>query len=114
METNEYASFMLQTEIRPHVLHLSVLSCPVLLCFDMYLPILSFVILSYLQHKIRAGAPDLDKPPQWDPTIVASAYKKQRLYLFTRREPADAEDATVSAAAPGCIRMFHTNPHVPV
>lgn len=38
----------------------------------------------------------MDKLPQRDPTLIASAYKKQRLYLFTRREPADAEDATVS------------------
>jgi hypothetical protein len=49
-----------------------------------------------LQHKIRVGAPELDKLPQRDPTLIATAYKKQRLYLFTRREPADAEDATVS------------------
>lgn len=48
-----------------------------------------------LQHKIRVGAPELDKLPQRDPTLIATAYKKQRLYLFTRREPADAEDATV-------------------
>jgi peptidylprolyl isomerase domain and WD repeat-containing protein 1 len=38
--------------------------------------------------------PDM-KLPERDPTLVAVAYKKQRLYLFTRREPADAEDATV-------------------
>lgn len=52
----------------------------------------------YLQHKIRAGAPDM-KLPERDPTIIATAYKKQRLYLFTRREPADAEDAAVSYAS---------------
>jgi hypothetical protein len=39
--------------------------------------------------------PDM-KLPERDPTLVALAYKKQRLYLFTRREPADAEDASVS------------------
>eukprot|EP00878_Enallax_costatus_P002186 GHUV01002357.1.p1 GENE.GHUV01002357.1~~GHUV01002357.1.p1 ORF type:complete len:625 (+),score=138.92 GHUV01002357.1:201-2075(+) len=44
------------------------------------------------KHKIRPGAPDI-KLPERDPTIIATAYKKQRLYLFTRREPADAEDA---------------------
>jgi hypothetical protein len=49
-----------------------------------------------VQHKIRVGAPELEKLPQRDPTLIATAYKKQRLYLFTRREPADAEDATVS------------------
>jgi hypothetical protein len=43
--------------------------------------------------------PDM-KLPERDPTLVALAYKKQRLFLFTRREPADAEDASVSAA--GC------------
>jgi hypothetical protein len=53
-------------------------------------------LLSVLQHKIRVGAPELDKLPGRDPTLIATAYKKQRLYLFTRREPADAEDATVS------------------
>eukprot|EP00879_Flechtneria_rotunda_P012987 GHRR01013561.1.p1 GENE.GHRR01013561.1~~GHRR01013561.1.p1 ORF type:complete len:310 (+),score=84.43 GHRR01013561.1:4033-4962(+) len=44
------------------------------------------------KHKIRAGMQEL-KLPARDPTLVACAYKKQRLYLFTRREPADAEDA---------------------
>jgi hypothetical protein len=39
--------------------------------------------------------PDM-KLPERDPTLVALAYKKQRLFLFTRREPADAEDASVS------------------
>jgi len=34
--------------------------------------------------------------PERDPTLVTAAYKKQRLFLFTRREPADAEDAAVS------------------
>lgn len=48
-----------------------------------------------LQHKIRPGVPEL-KLPERDPTLVAAAYKKQRLFLFTRREPADAEDAAVS------------------
>eukprot|EP00879_Flechtneria_rotunda_P011496 GHRR01012009.1.p2 GENE.GHRR01012009.1~~GHRR01012009.1.p2 ORF type:complete len:245 (+),score=72.74 GHRR01012009.1:4647-5381(+) len=47
---------------------------------------------SAVQHKIRAGMQEL-KLPARDPTLVACAYKKQRLYLFTRREPADAEDA---------------------
>lgn len=35
------------------------------------------------------------KLPEPDPTLVATAYRKQRLYLFSRREPADAEDAAV-------------------
>lgn len=48
-----------------------------------------------MQHKIRPGMPDM-KLPERDPTLVALAYKRQRLYLFSRREPADAEDASVS------------------
>lgn len=31
-----------------------------------------------------------------DPTLVACAYRKQRFYLFTQREPCDEEDATTS------------------
>ncbi len=34
--------------------------------------------------------------PERDPSIVATAFKRQRFYLFTRREPADADDAAVS------------------
>lgn len=37
-------------------------------------------------------APD-SKLPQPDPTLVCCAYRKQRLYLFTQREPQEAEDA---------------------
>eukprot|EP00775_Hariotina_reticulata_P004271 gene4271-4523_t len=44
------------------------------------------------KHKIRPGVPEI-KLPERDPTLVAAAYKKQRLFLFTRREPADADDA---------------------
>ncbi len=29
----------------------------------------------------------LDKMPQRDPTILAVAYKKQRIYLLSKREP---------------------------
>ena len=32
------------------------------------------------------------KGPESDPTLVACAYNRQRLYLFSRREPADADD----------------------
>lgn len=35
------------------------------------------------------------KGPELDPTIFASAFKKQRIYLFTRREPEDAEETGV-------------------
>lgn len=33
--------------------------------------------------------------PDPDPLIVACAYKKQRIYLFSRREPEDVEEAGV-------------------
>ncbi|WIA40575.1 hypothetical protein OEZ86_013916 [Tetradesmus obliquus] len=46
------------------------------------------------KHKIRPGMPDM-KLPERDPALVALAYKRQRLYLFSRREPADAEDASM-------------------
>ena len=52
------------------------------------------VLCLAVQLKIRPGAPEL-KLPQSDPTLLCCAYKKQRLYLFTKREPADAEDAAV-------------------
>ncbi|KAI8471687.1 MAG: putative cyclophilin (cyp-15) [Monoraphidium minutum] len=42
--------------------------------------------------KARAHAAEI-KLPERDPTLLALAYRKQRFYLFTRREPADAEDA---------------------
>jgi hypothetical protein len=48
------------------------------------------------QVKARAHAAEI-KLPERDPTIVATAYRKQRFYLFTRREPTDAEDAAVRA-----------------
>ncbi|GAB4814723.1 hypothetical protein N2152v2_001769 [Parachlorella kessleri] len=38
-------------------------------------------------------APD-SKLPQPDPTLVCCAYRKQRLYLFTQREPQETDDAT--------------------
>eukprot|EP00887_Chlorella_sp_A99_P006803 scaffold2.g6803.t1 len=44
--------------------------------------------------KMPAG-PDA-KLPQPDPTLLACAYKRQRLYLFTQREPQEAEDAASS------------------
>lgn len=50
------------------------------------------------QLKARALTAEL-KLPERDPTIVALAYRKQRFYLFTRREPAEGEDAAVRARA---------------
>lgn len=40
-------------------------------------------------------APD-SKLPQPDPTLVACAYRKQRLYLFTSREPQETEDVAAA------------------
>jgi hypothetical protein len=37
-------------------------------------------------------AQTIDKLPQRDPTLVACAFRRQRLYTFSRREPADSED----------------------
>lgn len=34
------------------------------------------------------------KPAAPDPTLLACAYGKQRLFFFSRREPADADDPT--------------------
>lgn len=34
----------------------------------------------------------VDKLVPPDPTIVAAAYRRERLYLFTRREPIDSDD----------------------
>lgn len=48
----------------------------------------------HLQHKLRPGMVDF-KLPERDPTLVTVAYRRQRLYLFTRHEPNDAEDASV-------------------
>ncbi len=33
------------------------------------------------------------KHVEGDPTLVASAYQRQRFYLFTRREPEDTDEA---------------------
>ena len=42
-------------------------------------------------------------PP--DPTIVASAFQRQRLYIFSKREPADYDDAAVGRqASTACTR----------
>jgi len=39
------------------------------------------------------------KPALPDPTLLACAYGKQRLFLFSRREPADADDPTAGRCA---------------
>eukprot|EP00195_Chlamydomonas_chlamydogama_P017111 CAMPEP_0202896044 /NCGR_PEP_ID=MMETSP1392-20130828/5126_1 /ASSEMBLY_ACC=CAM_ASM_000868 /TAXON_ID=225041 /ORGANISM="Chlamydomonas chlamydogama, Strain SAG 11-48b" /LENGTH=643 /DNA_ID=CAMNT_0049581267 /DNA_START=76 /DNA_END=2003 /DNA_ORIENTATION=+ len=42
--------------------------------------------------KMKVTLETLDKLPQRDPTLVAVAHRKQRFYLFSKREPQDAED----------------------
>ncbi|GBF99133.1 peptidyl-prolyl cis-trans isomerase [Raphidocelis subcapitata] len=55
---------------------------------------LKLALYQGVPKKVKARAHSADvKLPTRDPTLVATAYRKQRLYLFTRREPADAEDA---------------------
>jgi len=46
---------------------------------------------AHRSKKLPSG-PDAKARAQ-DPTLVCTAYGKQRLYLFTRREPEEAEDA---------------------
>jgi hypothetical protein len=43
------------------------------------------------------------KGPESDPTLVACAYNRQRLFLFSRREPADTDDVTTGRY--GCGRF---------
>ncbi|KAK3235787.1 Peptidylprolyl isomerase [Cymbomonas tetramitiformis] len=43
--------------------------------------------------RARTAAGGESKPVEKDPTLICTAYKKDRLYLFSRREPEDAEDA---------------------
>lgn len=55
---------------------------------------LQLALYQGVPKKVKARAHSVDvKLPERDPTVVALAYRKQRFYLFTRREPADAEDA---------------------
>ena len=49
--------------------------------------------------KLRLGAGEA-RAAQRDPTLLCCAYNRQRLYLFSRREPEDTEDA----AAGRCVR----------
>mmetsp|Transcript_7219 Transcript_7219/g.26559 ORF Transcript_7219/g.26559 Transcript_7219/m.26559 type:complete len:683 (-) Transcript_7219:1570-3618(-) len=53
---------------------------------------------------LGGGGPVLDA----DPTILCCAHKKQRLYLFSRREPAEAMDE--AAAAAGGRDVFNEKP----
>jgi peptidylprolyl isomerase domain and WD repeat-containing protein 1 len=43
------------------------------------------------KKKLPAGADAA--PPASDPTLVCTAYGRQRVYLFTQREPVESEDA---------------------
>ncbi|KAJ9519253.1 hypothetical protein QJQ45_017913 [Haematococcus lacustris] len=55
------------------------------------------------KNKLKMPTPELvDKMAPPDPTLIACAFKRQRLYLFSRREPKDIEegqDASGAAAA---------------
>ena len=48
--------------------------------------------------KLRVGAGEA-RAAQRDPTLLCCAYNRQRLYLFTRREPEDTEDAAAGRCA---------------
>ncbi|KAF5826791.1 hypothetical protein DUNSADRAFT_2058 [Dunaliella salina] len=55
----------------------------------------------------------LDKIPQPDPTLVCCAFRRQRLFLFSKREPKDveeAEGAEAAAAAVGGRDVFNEKP----
>ena len=41
--------------------------------------------------------------PKRDPTVVACAYGKHRLYLFSCREPEDSEQAAAGRSVAGCL-----------
>ncbi|GAX76906.1 hypothetical protein CEUSTIGMA_g4352.t1 [Chlamydomonas eustigma] len=47
------------------------------------------------KSKLAVTMETLDKMPQRDPTIMAVAFKRQRIYLLTKREPQEVEDATL-------------------
>jgi len=40
---------------------------------------------------VRPNASKNDPKNRPDPTIICTSYKKSRFYLFSRREPSDAE-----------------------
>ena len=42
----------------------------------------------------------LGRQPAADPTVVATAFQQQRLYVFSKREPADYDDAAVGRSVP--------------
>lgn len=44
------------------------------------------------------------KHTEGDPTLVATAFQRQRLYLFTRREPEDTEEAAQGRWVSGCLQ----------
>jgi len=52
--------------------------------------------------KLRIGAGEA-RAAQRDPTLLCCAYNRQRLYLFSRREPEDTEDAAAGRCAPAQI-----------
>lgn len=52
--------------------------------------------------KLRMPGPENTLPGR-DPTLLCCAYGKQRLYLFTRREPAEDQDAAHGRWAMGAV-----------
>lgn len=52
-----------------------------------------FLTLALYQGKNTGSvaSDNLQKDAQYDPTLVCSGYKQTRFYLFTRREPVEAD-----------------------
>lgn len=49
--------------------------------------------------------------PERDPTIVALAHRKQRFYLFTRREPAEGAEGDAAAVSDSVLGERKTKTH---
>ena len=49
--------------------------------------------MGVLQAVVRLTQPDMP-PVHLDPLLLCTAFKKERFYLFSRREPEEAEGAT--------------------
>lgn len=52
-------------------------------------------------HALPRSLHPAPPPPQPDPTLLCSAFQRQRLYLFTKREPAEAEEAAAGRCGAG-------------
>ena len=60
---------------------------------------------SMKKAKVAITLETLDKIPQRDPTIMAVAFKRQRVYLLSRREP-QVGGAGVGGSGVGCRNGF--------